>query len=245
MQLVYFIAMNRILLFESDFIDAAKSMVRLTGRRRDHVCTVCRIAAGDTLRVGVVNGRCGIGTVLATDPGFIDLSVALVHPPLAPLPLTLVLALPRPKVFKRCLEVAGALGIKKIFIIESWRVEKSYWASPVLLPERIGEHLLLGLEQSGDTVLPEVAIRRKFKPFAEDELPALVRDSRALVGHPDAEASCPFHSLEPVVLAIGPEGGFIPYEIDLLTKTGFLPVTLGERILRVEQAIPAFAGRLF
>jgi RsmE family RNA methyltransferase len=237
--------MNLILLFESDFIDPAKTKVRLSGRRREHALSVCRIVTGDTLRVGLLNGAIGTGIVTVIDPLFIELSVELSKPPPEPLPLTLLLALPRPKVLKRCLETATALGIKKIVILESWRVEKSYWTSPVLDSEVIGEHLLLGLEQSGDTIMPVVEIRRRFKPFAEDELPSLIKGARALVGHPAAGVECPFHSDLPVVLAIGPEGGFIPYEIDLLTGSGFLPVTLCKRILRVEQAIPAFAGRLF
>jgi RsmE family RNA methyltransferase len=237
--------MNRILLFDSDFIDAGKSLVRLDGRRRDHVCSICRISVGDTLRAGLLNGKIGIGTIEKMDSGFLEMSVALNTFPPAPPPLTLILALPRPKVLKRCFEAATALGIKRIFIIESWRVEKSYWTSPVLSPDAIREHLLLGLEQSGDTILPVVEIRRRFKSFTEDELPAIIQGTLPLVGHPAAEERCPFHAELPVVLVIGPEGGFIPFEIDLLRGIGFLPVTLGTRILRTEQAIPAFAGRLF
>ncbi|RYZ96209.1 MAG: 16S rRNA (uracil(1498)-N(3))-methyltransferase, partial [Moraxellaceae bacterium] len=44
---------------------------------------------------------------------------------------------------------------------------------------------------------------------------------------------------------IGPEGGFIPYEIDLLNKQGFEVVNLGERIMRVETVVPYLLGRLF
>lgn len=237
--------MNIILLLESDFTDSGKSRVRLSGRRREHVCSVCRISAGDTLRVGLLNGKTGTGIVERIESGFIEMSVALAALPPEPLPLTLVLALPRPKALKRCLEAVAALGIKRIFIIESWRVEKSYWASPVLSPDAIREHLLLGLEQGGDTMLPVVEVKRRFKPFAEDELPRIIEGACALAGHPAAEERCPFNVNRPAVLAIGPEGGFIPFEIDLLTGIGFRPVTLGKRILRTEQAIPAFSGRLF
>jgi RsmE family RNA methyltransferase len=47
-----------------------------------------------------------------------------------------------------------------------------------------------------------------------------------------------------VTLAIGPEGGFIPYEIDMLKAAGFEDVSFGERILRVEHAVAALVGRI-
>lgn len=39
-----------------------------------------------------------------------------------------------------------------------------------------------------------------------------------------------------IAIFIGPEGGFAPEEVALATQTGFLPVTLGRRILRTETA---------
>lgn len=39
-----------------------------------------------------------------------------------------------------------------------------------------------------------------------------------------------------VAVFIGPEGGFAPEEVELAAERGFLPVTLGKRILRTETA---------
>jgi 16S rRNA (uracil1498-N3)-methyltransferase len=237
--------MNLVLLFDPDFIDNERSLVTLTGRRKEHVLSVCRVKAGDTLRVGRLNGNTGSGKVESVSDQAVVLKVKLDSPPPEPLPLTLILALPRPKALKRCIEVITALGVKKIFIIQSFRVEKSYWSSLALSAGELREHLLLGLEQACDTVLPSIEIRKRFKPFVEDEVPLLIKGTRPLVAHPQAEKTCPYDSPTPITLAIGPEGGFIPYEIGLLQIQGFEPVTLGKRILKVEHAVPALIGRLF
>jgi 16S rRNA (uracil1498-N3)-methyltransferase len=237
--------MNCILLFDADFVDDTRTVVRLTGRRKKHVLSVCKASIGDTLRVGQLNGKTGKGKVLTTSDSVLEMSVLLNAPPPEPLPCTLILAMPRPKVFKRCIEAVTAMGVKRIFIIESWRVEKSYWGSPVLSENTLREHMLLGLEQACDTVLPVVEIRKRFKPFVEDELPEIIKGTRPLAAHPHADRSCPRHVKGPVTVAIGPEGGFIPFEIGLLQKQGFEAVSLGKRILRVEHALPAIIGRLF
>jgi RsmE family RNA methyltransferase len=161
------------------------------------------------------------------------------------LPVTLVLSLPRPKVLRRVLRSASALGVKRVILLNSLRVEKSFWQSPFLDGASLKEELILGLEQARDTVLPEVVLRPLFKPFVEDELPALIRGTLPLVAHPAASSPCPRDLSRPVTLAIGPEGGFIPYEIERLVSKGFTPIHLGERILSIETVLPFLLSRLF
>jgi RsmE family RNA methyltransferase len=169
----------------------------------------------------------------------------LFRKPPDPLPLTLLLALPRPKVLRRVLLTASSMGVKKIFLLNAFRVEKSFWTSPVLSDESIGQQLILGLEQAVDTIMPEVLLKPLFKPFIEDELPYLVKGSIPLVADPGAESECPRNFDRHITLAIGPEGGFIPYEIEKFRECGFTPFSIGERILRVEAALPALLSRLF
>ncbi len=233
--------MNLILLHNDDFI--ADDRVRLSGRRREHVLEVHRAAVGDSLRVGKLNGLIGTGKVLALDDEKLELEICLDQPPPPPLPITLLLALPRPKMLKRVLQCVTSLGVKQLYLLNSYRVEKSFWGSPLLQPEKLQEQLLLGLEQARDTILPQVQLRQRFKPFVEDELPLLAANKAAYVAHPVATGSCPSGNQGPVTLAIGPEGGFIPYEVEKLQDCGFTPISLGPRILRVETAVPVLLSR--
>jgi RsmE family RNA methyltransferase len=235
--------MNLLILEPDDFIGEGRA--RLTGRRLRHVTEVHRAAVGDDLAVGLLEGAMGRGRVTRLDPEALELEVELEHAPPPKLPLTLVLALPRPKVLNRVLAAATSLGVARIFLVNAWKVEKSYWNSPRLSEENLRLQRILGLEQAKDTRLPELQLRRLLRPFAEDELPGLLRSTLPLLAHPGVAAPCPRAVTEPVTLVIGPEGGFIPQEIDLLTRSGCRPVNLGERILRVETAVAALVGRLF
>ena len=235
--------MNLLLLEDADFVAADRAV--LSGRRLKHLHEVHGAESGDSLRVGRLGGLMGRGTLLALDEQHAELRVELDQPPPTKLPLTLLLALPRPKMLKRVLQTVAAMGVPRLVLLNSYRVEKSFWQTPFLEPEAIREQLLLGLEQARDTVLPEVSIEKRFKPFVEDRLPAISADTLGLVGHPGDYPACPRAVSEPVTLAIGPEGGWIPYEVDKLQEAGLAPVQLGERILRVETAVPALLARLF
>ena len=234
--------MNLLLLEEQDFI--APERVRLSGRRLQHMLQVHQVQLGTSLRVGQVDGLMGEGRVLELSDTKAELEVCLSEPPPSKLPLTLLLAMPRPKMFRRILQHCASLGVADIVLLNSFRVEKSFWQTPFLQPEVIRENLLLGLEQARDTALPRVRIEKRFKPFVEDHLPALVGESLGLVAHPGDYPACPRAVDRPITLAIGPEGGWIPYEVDKLAAAGLQPVQLGARILRVETAVTALIARL-
>ncbi|WP_339800561.1 16S rRNA (uracil(1498)-N(3))-methyltransferase [uncultured Marinobacter sp.] len=235
--------MNLALLSEQDLTGPGSA--RLTGRRRDHLTTVLKATEGDTLTVGLLNGRIGTGTLLSLTSTAAELSFTLDREPPAALPLSVVLAMPRPKMLRRVLQTLAGLGVKDIWLINAYKVEKSFWQTPWLGDLPLTENLTLGLEQARDTVMPRVHIRKRFKPFVEDELPTLLRARPGLVAHPGTASPCPVHIDHPATLCIGPEGGFIPYEVDMLVSAGCQAVHLGPRILRVETAVPVLVSRLY
>jgi len=235
--------LNYVLLEHGDFI--GEDRVRLVGRRLRHVREVLGSAASDELRVGVIDGKMGHGRIERVDTDALEMSIHLDVDPPAPLPLRLILALPRPKVLNRTIAAAASMGIREIDLINSWRVEKSYWKSPRLSAENLRMQSLLGLEQAGDTVLPTIRLHRLFTPFVGGELPEIISGHLTLLAHPSGTIEAPRQIGRPAILAIGPEGGFIEREVHKFREIGFTTVSLGARILRVETAIACLVGRLF
>ena len=235
--------MNLVLLEPGEL--RADGTARLEGRRAAHVAEVLRARPGERIQAGVVGGRMGEAELLAVSAAEVALRPALDREPPPAAPVSLLLALPRPKILRKVLQAAASMGVKRLVLLGSYRVEKSYWASPHLAADAIRGELLLGLEQGRDTVLPEVQLRRFFKPFVEDELAATFPEPARLLAHP---AGAPALDGIPVpgaraALAIGPEGGWTPYEAAELERRGFTPFSLGPRVLRVDAAVPYAVGQ--
>lgn len=213
-------------------------------RQIKHLNQHLQLKAGDTLKVGVRDGQRYLTEVQSITAQQIMLRPIQTESVPNKLPVHLILALPRPKVLRRMIMDAVTLGVERISLIHSYRVDKSYWQSPFL--QQLDDYVTLGLEQAGDTIVPEIQLYKRFKPFVEDVLPTLISEQRpAYVAHPYAEQSMPHAIAHGCNLIVGPEGGFIPYEIELLKKNGCQAMSLGNRILRTETAVSNILGRLF
>lgn len=213
-------------------------------RQIKHLNQHLQLKAGDTLKVGVRDGQRYLTEVQSITAQQIMLRPIQAENVPNKVPVHLILALPRPKVLRRMIMDAVTLGVERISLIHSYRVDKSYWQSPFL--QQLDDYVTLGLEQAGDTIVPEIQLYKRFKPFVEDVLPTLISEQRpAYVAHPYAEQSMPHAIAHGCNLIVGPEGGFIPYEIELLKKNGCQAMSLGNRILRTETAVSNILGRLF
>ena len=150
--------MNTLILENEDFLNG--NTVKLYGRRAKHILEIKKLTIGSTINAGLINGNLGTATVKSIGSMLVILEVSLKEKPPAPLSLSLVIALPRPKVLKKILQTAASLGIKKIYLINSWKVEKSYWQTHQLSEKNIREQLLLGLEQRATTTPATTAVMR-------------------------------------------------------------------------------------
>ncbi len=233
-----------IILAEAGEVDVHRLI--LTDHRAQHIVKVLRAEIGDRVRIGLIDGAMGSGTITAIRKNFpfsVQLDLDLGDPPKTQPSIDLILALPRPIMLKRILSQVTALGVGKIHLINANRVEKSFWEASILQPEEYRPHLLHGLEQAVDTRMPEVRLHPQFKPFIEDYIPPLAGSYRhLLLAHPTGG-----RRLGDVIdgkngrifLAVGPEGGWVDYEVQKFQEQGFCCCTIGERILKVDTAVIA------
>jgi len=228
--------------------DAVNTRVyRLRGPRARHVREVLRAEPGRELRVGLLDGPLGTGRVVETDDDAVVLECAFDDAP-PPRPLVdLVLAVPRPKSLAKLWPEIAALGVDRVVLLRTWRVAKPYLTARALEPSYFRPLLHEGLMQAKSTREPRVVVEPLFKPWVEDRATAFVGDALALVAHPSAAArlaDARIAATRRVVLAVGPEGGFLPYEVDALARAGFRPASMGERTLRVETAVVALLSQI-
>ena len=219
----------------------AESRIVLTDDRARHIRKVLKAEPGKELRIGLLDGPLGTGRVEVVEQNSVVLKCTFeAEAPPRPA-IDLLLAMPRPKVMKRLWAQFAALGVGRIVLVNADKVEKYYFDSHVLEPEFYNTRLIEGLQQARCTHLPEVLVRRQFKPFVEDELDSFFPESLRLLANPNGRKKPVdfFQGLEKpdrVLLAVGPEGGWTPYELEKLQSHHFELVGMGRRILRTDTA---------
>ena len=230
--------MNLILFDRSEL--HADGLVRLDGDRARHLIRVLNIAPGQDVRVGVIDGPVGTGTVAEVSDGAVHLRCALGELTPDRPRVDLLLALPRPKVMRRLWPQLAALGVGRIILTNAERVERNYFDTHVLAPETYRPLLIEGLQQARDTRVPLVSIHRRFKVLIEDELDGLSPKTLRLVAHPGSDrtiaSSVSRGADERVLLAVGPEGGWNAFELELVERYGFSRIRMGPRTLRSDTA---------
>jgi RsmE family RNA methyltransferase len=232
---------NLIILEPGEVSDSGEVM--LSGPRAAHLLAVLQAAPGHDVRLGLLDGPLGMGTVESVFEGRVRLRCAFGgHVPPRPR-VDLLLALPRPKVMRRLWAQLAAIGVGRIMLTNAQRVERNYFDTHVLEPACYRPLLIEGLQQARDTRLPEVSVHRRFKVLVEDELDDLSGSSLRVVAQPGAADS--IHQMirgRPsgrILLAIGPEGGWNSFELTLLEAHRFQPAGMGPRTLRTDTACVA------
>ena len=216
--------------------------VRLSDDRARHLREVLKVTPGATVRIGLLGGPLGVGTVAQLDATAVDLRCEFARVPEPPR-IDLLLALPRPKVLRRLWPQLAALGVRQILLTNAERVERHYFDTHLLSPDCYRPLLIEGLQQARDTHLPIVSVHRRFKVLVEDDLDRLTGDARRVVADPSAvlrlHDALKREDRRRVLLAVGPEGGWNAFELALLAAHRFVAVGLGARTVRSDTACVA------
>lgn len=232
-----------LILLECDEVDA-HGRVRLVDGRATHLRSVLGVVPGQAVRIGVVDGPFGVGTVSGIDGEVVELACAF-EPEPPPRPrIDLLLAVPRPKVLRRLWAQLSAMGVGRVILTNAEKVERPYFDTHYLSETVYRPLLVEGLQQARDTRLPQISIHRRFKVLVEDDLSGISDAGVRVVADPSAPR--PVHAVVAdrcagspdarVLLAVGPEGGWNAFELELLQSYGFECAGLGPRTLRTDTA---------
>ena len=156
----------------------------------------------------------------------------------SPLNLTLFAALLKGEAMDRVVQKAVELGAKRIVPLRTARSEalpaderlerkRAHWQGIVVASAM----------QCGRATLPQVEAVRDFADILGDA-PGL----RWIFSPHDAPAASG-QAAEAVSVLIGPEGGFAPHEVTAAVNAGWLPQSLGPRVLRADTAATVALAR--
>ena len=124
--------------------------------RAAHLRSVLRMSVGDRFDVGVVNGPRGKATIVADDAVGMQLSIEWGAVPPLPMPIALLVGLPRPQTARKVLRECTSIGVSSIGFFASSKGEPSYRVSKLWTTDEWRRHLREGAEQAFTTHLPKV-----------------------------------------------------------------------------------------
>jgi 16S rRNA (uracil1498-N3)-methyltransferase len=216
------------------------STVLLDGPEGHHAATVRRLAAGEPVLLADGSGLLASGRVSAVGAGTVTVRLDSCEQVVADGPrFVLVQALAKNDRDEQAVEAATELGVDEIV---PWQAARSVvvWKGERGARSR-AKWISLVRAASKQSRRPTVPV------VAEPATTAAIAGRTSagaltLVLHEDAElplAGVDLPEAGDVLLAVGPEGGIAPEEVDALTRAGAVPVRLGPTILRSSSAGPA------
>ena len=252
--------MNLILFEENELPEPLEGnyvvSVGSSDRRYIHCTKILKVVPGSVCRVGIIDGHMHDAQVSELSESrmtftFTKLSVRPIKA-LSDMKISLILAMPRPKVLDRLWPVFAQLGFRRVMLINAERVENQYFHTHVVTEANFKPKLIKGLEQASvSTRLPEVSVdKRPLDVFLAKRLDVAFPPEKCnrFICHPGSEDSGfvppAFDLSKETVIALGPEGGWLDFEIAQLRERGFVPVTCSSRIFTTDVAVIALTAAI-
>ena len=206
----------------------------LLGDHAAHLSRVLRAQVGQQYDIATPDGV-REGRIISVEEDRVDFELgSLVPTPAAP-KITLALAVFKFDRMEWAIEKATELGVATILPVIAARTEKHLAQAAAKRAERWRRLAMQASEQSRRASPPEVA-----DPLRFDQLLADTTPNRIVLA--EAEQKTSLASLLssgqdfPLILAIGPEGGWTATELKSFTQHNWHGATLGPTILRAETA---------
>jgi len=228
-----------------------------TDRRYIHCTTILKISSESVVRVGVIDGHMYDARVVELTSESLVIAFGKDNirstRPFSDLNISLILACPRPKVLGRLWPVFSQLGFRRVFLIKAARVEDNYFGSHWMQADCYKSLLIKGLEQAAvSTRLPEISLdKRELEVFLTKRLDVAFPPDKCnrFICHPedapsDISGAPEFDTSKETVIALGPEGGWLDFEIKAMRERGFVPVTCSSRIFTTDVALIALSSAI-
>lgn len=225
--------------------------IRIVGERARAVGDHHPLEVGGRLRIAVLGQFRGHARVEVARADLIELVVEDRAEPLDRVPLTLLVAIPRPQTVKKVVSLAVQSGVERLIFVKSFLTVPSYLQSHSLRAEQLNTEVGKGLEQVWDCTAPQIEVFERMGEVFESLLPQFRADhpeALFLLGETPSERTCAIHEalrsrpFQRAILGIGPESGWSPGELEGFARAGFVLAHLGERHYRVETALALFIG---
>ena len=217
-----------------------KGMLRIEGNEVKHIRRVLRLKAGDEIIVFDSLGKEYEGTIIeeTTSSVVIKIQNIFLSKRDSPLDVTLAQSLLKGEKMDYLIQKATELGVKEIVPFFSSRsvplLEKS---GRLKRHHRWGRIAIEASKQCGRGVVPKIEPLQDYSEMLQIASPGSLR----LIlwereGGQLKEVLERSKEKTRIFFIIGPEGGFSQEEVEEAKRAGFIPVTLGRRILRAETA---------
>jgi 16S rRNA (uracil1498-N3)-methyltransferase len=226
-------------------LDPAQAITTLSSEESAHLVRVLRLGAG--ARVLVFDGRGTQYVARITTAAKDRVTLALLDPaPSAPEPrarLTLAQAVLKGEKMDAVVRDATMMGVSAVIPLIT---ERTVIPRSALEMGRVRERwhriAVSSAKQCGRAIVPEIGPPERLTDLFEaqaQDAPDVMRLQLVEPGAADALPDGPLPA-EPsaagTLIAIGPEGGWSPEEVDQARAAGWLQWTLGARTLRAESA---------
>jgi 16S rRNA (uracil1498-N3)-methyltransferase len=215
---------------------------RLKAGEARHLSRVCRLGAGDEVEIFDGRGGATRAKVIALGVDRVDLIAvgAPIPERVPPFPLVLASAVPKADRFDWLVEKATELGVERLIPLICERSVVEPGSRKISRLERTIIEASKQCRRSRLMVL-EPPVRW---PLVAESVPQSLKFFADMAGVPTNLVER-IPTGQPVILAIGPEGGFTEAERELAGRTGWLGIELGVNTLRIETAGLAGCAALF